>query len=187
MTSESRRAARLTAVAALCIYIATAGGGLTTVDAVMTYEVTKNLVTRGSTAFDVVGLNHHRGVDGRYYSPFGIGQSIFNIPFYLTGRAAHQRLGVRIGRSETIDKAAVSLGNTLAAAGVVWVVYLFAWRLSGSLVAARRTALALGFGTLVWPYSKFGFNAALTSWCLIAGMYSAWVGVRVDQIGRAHV
>ena len=111
MTSESRRAARLTAVAALCIYIATAGGGLTTVDAVMTYEVTKNLVTRGSTAFDVVGLNHHRGVDGRYYSPFGIGQSIFNIPFYLAGRAAHQRLGVRIGRSETIDKAAVALGN----------------------------------------------------------------------------
>ena len=181
MTAESRRAARLIACAALCIYIATAGGGLTSIDAVMTYDVTKNLVEHGFTAFDEAGLDQHRGVDGRYYSPFGIGQSIFNIPFYVAGRAVRQWFGVHLGRSETVDKAAVALGSTVAAAGIVWVVYLFAWRLSGSLVAARHTALALGFGTLVWPYSKFGFSAALTSWCLTAGIYSAWVGVRLDR------
>ena len=181
MTAEPRRAAGLIAVAALCIYISTAGGGLTSVDAVMTYEVTKNLVSHGTSSFDVVGLNHHRGVDGRYYSPFGIGQSIFSIPFYVVGQSARQWFGLRLGRPETLDKSAVALGSTVAAAGIVWVAYLFAWRLSGSLVGACRTALALGFGTLVWPYSKFGFNAALTGWCLTAGIYSAWVGVRLDR------
>ena len=181
ITVESRRAARLIAFAAFCIYIATAGGGLTSIDAVMNYDVTKNLVEHGSTAFDEPGLDQHRGIDGRYYSPFGIGQSLFNIPFYVAGRAARQALGLHIGRSETVEKAAVALGSAVAAAGIIWVMYLFAWRLSGNLVAARRTALALGFGTLVWPYSKFGFSAALTSWFLIAGLYSAWVGVRGDR------
>ena len=182
LTDRSRQAGRLIAAAALCIYIATAGGGLTSIDAVMTYEVTKSLVSHGTTAFDVAGLNQHPGVDGRYYSRFGIGQSIFNIPFYLAGRTVRQALGLRIGRSDSIDKAAVALGSTVAATGIVWVAYLFAWRLSGSAVGARRTALALAFGTLVWPYSKFGFNVALTAWCLTAGIYAAWIGVRLDRL-----
>ena len=112
MTAEPRRAAGLIAVAALCIYISTAGGGLTSVDAVMTYEVTKNLVSHGSSSFDVVGLNHHRGVDGRYYSPFGIGQSIFDIPFYR-GRPRRPASGSACasGRAETLDKSAVALGQ----------------------------------------------------------------------------
>ena len=182
MTTQSRQAARLIGVAVFCVYVATAGGGLTSIDAVMTYEVTKSLVSHGSTAFDVAGLNQHRGVDGRYYSRFGIGQSLFNIPFYVAGRAVRQGLGLRMGRPETLDKAAVAFGSTVAAAGIVWVAYLFAWRLSGSAVAARRTALALGLGTLIWPYSKFGFNVALTAWCLTAGVYAAWVGVRLDRV-----
>ena len=138
-------------------------------------------MSRGSWSFDVAGVNQHRGVDGRYYSPFGIGQSIFSIPFYVAGRAARQWFGLHLGRPETLDKSAVALGSAVASAGVVWVTCLFAWRLSGNLAGARRTALALGFGTLVWPYSKFGFSAALTSWCLTAGIYSAWVGARLDR------
>src|SRR5579862_6452790 len=134
MTDRPRRHARLIAVAALSIYVATAGGGLTSIDSVMTYEVTKNLVTRGTSAFDAAGLNQHRGINGRYYSPFGIGQSLFSIPFYVAGRAVQKVSGLRVGRPETLDKAAVALGSAFAAAGVVWVVYLFAWRLSGSLV-----------------------------------------------------
>jgi hypothetical protein len=181
LTVRSCHAARLIAISACCLYLTTAGGGLQSIDAVMTYEVTKSLVSSGSTAFDAPGLNQHPGVDGRYYSRFGVGQSVFNIPFYVAGRAVRQGLGLRMGRSETLDKAAVALGSTVAAAGMVWVVYLFAWRLSGSAVAARRTALALALGTLVWPYSKFGFNVTLTAWCLTAGIYSAWIGVRLDR------
>ncbi len=183
MTSQSRRAARLVAGLALCVYISTAGGSLTSTDAVMTYEVTKNLVEHGSVAasYNVKGMEQHRGVDGRFYAPFGIGQSLFNIPFYLAGHAAQRVIGIRAGKPDTVDKAAVALGNTVAAAGIVWVVFLFAWRLSGSMSAAIWTTLSLAFGTLVWPYSKFGFNALLTTWCLTAGIYAAWLGVRSDR------
>jgi len=178
-TAESRRVAGLTAAAVCCVYVTTAGGSLNSIDAVMTFEVTRSLVTASTTAFNVAGLNHHPGVDGRYYSPFGIGQSIFNVPFYLVGRAASQHL--HVGKPDTIEKAAVAFGSAVAAAGAVWIACLFAWHLSGHLPASCGTALALGFGTLVWPYSKMGFNAALTTWCLLGGLYSAWLGVRTDR------
>ncbi len=183
LTVAARRAGRLVAVAVLCIYLTTAGGSLTSVDAVMTYEVTKSLVTHGTASFDRPGINNHPGVDGRYYSPFGIGQSLFNIPFYAASRAASEALGIRLGRADMLEKAGVALGSAVAAAGAVWVVFLFAWRLGGRIDAAALTAFACAFGTLLWPYSTFGFNQALTAWCLTGGVYAAWAGVRLDRPG----
>jgi hypothetical protein len=181
-TAASRRAGRLVAGVAFCLYLTTAGGGLASSDAVMTYEVTKNLITHGSVAasYDVKNISQLRGVDGRVYSPFGIGQSIVNVPFYVAAQLA-QRAHGGVGGPDTLGKAAVALGNTVVASGLVWVTFLFAWRLSGDMVAASRTAFALGFGTLLWPYSKFGFNAPLTTWCLLAGVYAVWLGVRLDR------
>jgi hypothetical protein len=183
MTATVRRVGLWLAAGVLAVYASTAGGSLTSIDAVMTYEVTKSLVSHGSTAFDRPGINNHPGVDGRFYSPFGIGQSLFNVPFYLAARAAERHLGVRVGRSDTLEKAGVAMGSTVAATGAVWVVFLFAWRLAGRLDAAVATALTCAFGTLLWPYSKFGFNQALTAWCLTAGIYAAWLGVRASRRG----
>jgi hypothetical protein len=181
LTTEARRGGRLVGACALCVFIATAGGSLTSVDAVITYEVTKSLVSRGSVAFDHPGLNEHRGIDGRFYSPFGIGQSLYNVPFYVAARVLHRSLHLRIGKSDTIEKAGVALGSAVASAGTVWLVYLFAFRLTGDLNAALLTALGCGFGTLVWPYSKFGFNQALTAACLTGGLYTAWTALRTNR------
>ena len=172
----------LVGLIALCVYVATAGGSLSSSDGVMTYEVTKSIVTEGSVAasFDVFSWEPHRGVDGRFYSPFGIGQSIFNIPFYLVGRTARQVLGITLGKPDSIEKAAVAMSSAVAAAGAVWVVFLFAFRISGQIGAATLTALTLAFATLLWPYAKFGFNAPLTAWCLTGGAYATWLGLRTE-------
>ncbi len=63
----------------------------------------------------------------------------------------------------------------------MWVAFLFAWRLSGDLRAAILTAAAIGFGTLVWPYAKFGFNAPLGTLCVLLGTYGAWAGTRLND------
>jgi hypothetical protein len=178
---ESRRGARLIGAFALCVYLVTAGGSLTSVDAVMMFHVTKSLVTRGTTAFDVPGINNHPGVDGRFYSPFGIGQSLYNVPFYVAAHTAARVTGLQLGRDDTIEKAGVALGSTVTMALTVWLVYLFAFRLTADLESARLTALACGFATLLWPYSKFGFNQALSGACLTAGVYAAWVGARTSR------
>lgn len=179
-TAASRRAGWLLAGAALFFYLATAGGSLGSSDAVLTYEITKSLVERRSLAssVDVKHLPQLQGVDGRIYAPFGIGQSIANVPFYLAGRALGRRLGQASTGSDTIPKAVVALGNVLIGAVVVWLAVLFAYRLSGDLAGASFAALALGFGTLLWPYATFGFNAPLTTACLLAGVYATWIGVR---------
>ena len=62
---------------------------MTTTDAVIAFDVTRNMVERGSiaTSEDVPRYEAFRGREGRYYSPFGIAQSVWNLPFFLAGRA----------------------------------------------------------------------------------------------------
>lgn len=183
LTAASRRAGLLLAGAALFFYLATAGGSLGSTDAVLTYEITKSIVERGSvaSAVDVKRLPQLHGVDGRIYAPFGIGQSIVNIPFYLAGRIVGERLGSATAHDDTIPKAFVALGNVGGGALVVWLTVLFAYRLSGNLEGAAFATLALAFGTLLWPYATFGFNAPLTTCCLLAGVYNTWIGTRTGQ------
>src|SRR6476646_6669718 len=68
-------------ILAWIVYAATAGGSLATADAVAMLEQAKSIVDRG--ALDIPAewsLPEWRGRDGRYYSPFGIAQSVYDIP-----------------------------------------------------------------------------------------------------------
>jgi hypothetical protein len=147
----------------LVLYLATTGGSMAT--DIMSYEVTKNIVERGSVAmsYNVHNMDAHRGVDGRYYSPYGIGHPIYAVPFYLAGRFTEEVTGLGVGKPEALRKAFFVLGNAVAAALTVWLTFLFAMRLGGTSRAAAATALTLGFATLLWPYAGMGFNAPLSA------------------------
>ena len=176
-----RRNGWLVFAATVLVYASTAGGSLTTTDAVVTYQVTQRLVEERTfalpegSAFDVP-----RGIDGRHYAPFGIAQSIYNIPFFLVGRIAQSVTGLQVGGQDTLPKAAVGFGNLVPAAAAVWVAYLFAWRLTSHIRHSVLAALALAFGSLLWPYSKFGFNAPLATLTLLGATYHLWVGTRTE-------
>jgi hypothetical protein len=171
-------------VATLLVYVATAGGSLTSSDAVVAFDVTKNLCEHGSLAYsgELLGMDAHRGVDGRYYAPFGVAQSVYNIPFYLAGRSAQRLLGVRLGRADSVPKAAVSLGGTVVAAACVALTWLLALEVSGAASVAFGAAALFGFATVFWPYSKFGFNAPLATCCLLAGTLGVWSGVHRRRV-----
>ena len=177
-----RYAAVLFVTSVLC-YGSTAGGSLTSTDALATFELSRNLVEAGSVALTTnpSGSERNRGVDGRYYAKQGIAHAVYSIPFYLVGRLAERVVGTRLNQPDMIPKAAVALGSIVAAAGCVALTFLFAWRLTQSWLASLFGALALGFGTLLWPYSKFGFNAPLAAFCLVSATYAAWVGTRLDR------
>ena len=181
-TSAAARTARLVGLFSLCVYATTTGGSMAT--DIMTYEVTKNIVEHGSVAmsYNLYQMDAHRGVDGRYYAPYGIGHAVFSIPYYLAGRAAERVTGLRVGKAEALRKAAVAGGSTVAAAAAVWLAFWFAWRLTGSRRGAVAAALSLGFASLLWPYSKFGFNAPLASLCVLGGVYGCWWGVRGNRV-----
>lgn len=175
-----KRIGRWLFVLALSVYTFTAGGSLTTTDAVVTYDVTDNLVRHGSIAMsgNLLGMESQRGADGRYYSPFGIGQSLYNIPFYLAGRAAIAATGLRAGRSDSVLKAAVAMGQTLVAAAIVWQTFRLALVVTGDVISATLAALTLAFASVLWPYARFGFNQPLACATLLAAVSHAYFSVR---------
>ena len=177
-TSSSKKTGRLVFVFTLCVYVLTTGGSMAT--DIMTYEVAKNMVERRSVAmsYNLFGMEAHRGVDGQYYAPYGIGHALYSVPFYLVGRTVENVVGSQVGRSESLRKAAVATGSVVAAAASVWLVFSFAWAIAGRLAPSVLTALAFGFSTMLWPYSKFGFNAPLATFCVVGGVYGVWVGMR---------
>jgi hypothetical protein len=155
--------------AALCLL--TAGGSMTTTDAVVAFDLTESLIKRHSlaTSRDLIGNEAYRGTDGRYYSPFGIAQSIWNVPFYLTGRAAAGRIK-RADTAAAVPKAVVTLGTIPAVALLAWCAFSLLLALGAEPSRAADTAILLVFATPLWPYSGFGFNqplAALLLWTAI--------------------
>jgi hypothetical protein len=155
---------------ALALYLLTAGGSLTSTDAVVTFDLTSSIVERHSIALsgNVLGLDANRGVDGRFYSQYGIGQSLYNIPFYMVGRMAMRFAPHRIGKPDTLLKASVALGSAVAAAITVWLIWSLALRLGASPRAALLAAWSVAVSSPLWPYSKFGFSTALTAAILAA-------------------
>lgn len=177
---EGRRLGWAIAGLALIVYVAGAGGSLTSTDAVVTFDVTRNIVEHGSVAMsgDLLGMAWHQGTDGRYYAPFGIGQSIANIPPYLAAKVFLAASGLRLGKPDTIPKAAVAMGQTVVAAALVWIVYGFGLTLTGRPRAAALGALTLAFATILWPYAGFGFNQPLAALMLVACLHDAVRGMR---------
>ena len=175
------RVARQLLLLSLAVYVTTTGGSMAT--DIMTYEVTKSMVEDGSVAmsYNLYEMDAHRGVDGRYYAPYGLGHAIYGVPFYLAGRTAERLTGIDVGKDEALGKAALAGGSTIPSALVVWLTFWFAWRLTGSTPASVGTALIVAFATLLWPYSKFGFNAPLATLCVVGGLYGVWLGARARR------
>ena len=155
-------------VAALCLF--TAGGSMTSTDGVAAFDLTQSLVERHSIAAsrDIVGKEAYRGLDGRYYSPFGIAQSIWNVPFYLAGRTVAHSLRGRTAAA--VPKAVVALGTIPAVALLAWTSFELLLVLGAAPVQAADAAILAVFATPLWPYSGFGFDQPL------AGLF-LWTGI----------
>lgn len=172
-----RRIALLIFAATWLVYATTAGGTMGTTDAVTMFEVARSIVDRGSLDVpQTLAEETWRGADGRYYAPFGIGQSLYDIPFLLAGRLVVRRTGLELGEPDTVPKALVAVASTLSAAVAAAFGFLLAWRLSSRQTASLIAAFVLAFGTLLWPYARFGFNAALTTAALAVGVYGIAAG-----------
>jgi len=176
-TQPDWRAGMWLAVGAGLLCLLTAGGSMTSKDPVVAYDVTVNLVERQSlaTRSDHGLYDAYRGVDGQYYSPFGVAQSVWNIPFYLVGRALANHVGAGIG-PDVIPKATVALGTVPAVALLAWVSFQLLLALGATPSRAVGTVLLLIFATPIWPYSGFGFNQPLMALFLWAAVLGAIAG-----------
>ncbi len=109
------------------------------------YEVLKSFFDNGTLA-----LNSNfgtRGVDGRFYSPWGIGSIIVGIPFYLLGKLA----GI------SPDSFMILL-NPFFTAGTAVLIFLFCFLIGYSKKTSFFVSVFFGLATFAWPLSKQSFD-----------------------------
>lgn len=129
-----------------CVYALTFSGSNIEkiLDQKVRFATTYSIVEQGklSLPYDMKGL---KGVGGKEYSWYGIGQPVLAIPFYLAGKM--------IGGIEG-SKSAVSLMNLLAVSLSGAVLFLFILNLNYSPKTALVVTAFYAFGTMAWPQSK---------------------------------
>ena len=102
-------------------------------------------------------------------------------PGFWRHGAASRGLGTGVSPGDRAAKPIVALASTIPAAITVAAGLLLAYELSGSLTGSLVAALALAFGTLTWPYAKYGFNAPLTACFATLGVWACARGLRLDS------
>ncbi len=154
------------------IYAFTMSGVILYGDEVEKYRVAQSIVDRQEFSFRPTAHRNEVGVNGRTYSIYELGQTVFQIPLYVLARLANHffpqddinRLGFLM----------VGFLNPLLTA--LTCVLLF--KTSCALGFQFKTALVLtfvfGLATIVWPYSRNYTREPLLTLLLLLSFYAAW-------------
>lgn len=152
----------------LSFYVLTAQGSIQSLDGTIMYELTESIVEKGSVAID--NLAGVRGIDGRLYSKYGLGQSLAAVPFYLLGKYLAKLLPLPFAEAYT-KKFFVSMLNPVITALTCMLLYAFGIKLGYSRKLAILIAFIFGLGTMAWPYSQSFYSEPLTGLLLLATFY----------------
>ncbi len=177
----------------LIAYIATASGRIDSGDGQAIFTVSQNLLDNQSVtmpppdpdliAFDARGRplgnaaelgiedgSTILGRDGNYYSPYGLGHSLFILPLLLVGK-----LIAWLFSSEspqwTMQFVTAMFFNPLVSAASGVLLYLTALRLSFGAKKSLILAILYAFGTMTWVYAKSFFSDPLIAFFLLAAFY----------------
>ena len=145
------------------IYAITSSGNTTDVtdDGMLRYAVTESLIRQGSFALpDEMGMHWGvRGLDGRFYTHHGVGQSLAAIPFYWVGSWAGN------------TKFLISLMGPIVCACVCVALFALLLRLGYSSRIASAVGLLAGLCTQIWPESKSPFDHHLETLGVLICVY----------------
>jgi hypothetical protein len=159
------------------LYTGTAKGILEQVDDVAMLRVTQSIVRDGSVAVEPDTPGAMPGADGRYYTRYGLGQSLLAIPFYLLG----SRLPETVPTENVFDPHgfvtasplafALSGVGILSSAATVALLYLTCRALDFSQVGSVTAALGLGLGTFAWFYARTFMSEPPSMLCALLAFY----------------
>lgn len=157
------------------------------------YLVTKSIVENGDLSTELIPQNATpvlKGRGGKYYSFKGIAQSVFSVPYYITGKYLEKiispyMLTMIAGEKKGGDKdfllgdikifTVVQFSAHISAL-VCCMFFLFLLRLGFSIKASILSSLLLGISTLVGTYSKFYFTQPLGCLFILISVYLLFLG-----------
>lgn len=169
--ATARPLARWLFVLFLCIYLLCARGRNTSSDAESMQCVTRAIVERHSFSIPPESPSAIEGKDGLFYSKYGIGKSLANVPFYLVGRVAARF--VRRLPDDWATGFAISMLNPIL--GALTCATLFRFCLMSGFTARRCVFLTLVYGlcTIAFPSSKDDMSEPLAVFAVTAAAYCA--------------
>ena len=135
-----------------------------------TYEVTRALILKHSVAIAPVPWGQY-GRDGQFYAQYGIGHSLYNLPFYLLGHVVTRLVPSCAAHADRLTLFTTLLGQPIISAVTCALLFLCGRKLGLARRIAVGCALLYGLGTQAWMYAQLDFSEPILTACLLAGVY----------------
>jgi 4-amino-4-deoxy-L-arabinose transferase-like glycosyltransferase len=157
------------------VYLLTAAGRFANYDAERMFAVTRSLYERGSLdagpcQAQAWSIGCVRGVDGRFYSGYGVVASVAAVPFFAAGIVAGRIAGVD---PELASSASVSFMNSLVGALACVVLFLWAAQAGCTVRQSLLAAILLAFATPFWFHSTKEFYSEPLFTLFLLGSFAA--------------
>jgi hypothetical protein len=177
----------------LCLYLLTLGGHLYSPDEELMFRTAQSLARRGDLAIEpLAGFASKRGIDGREYAQYGIGQPLLSVPFYYFGSlltrvipsaAVHRFQWDTTQYHDRSPRAVllrfgVSIFNQMIMSLLVVAVYALCFYLTRDKIASVLTAILFGCGTMALVHAKTFFSEPLATLCALSAFYLLYRGVQ---------
>jgi hypothetical protein len=157
-----------------CLYLFSLGGHFYSGDGIEMFRTTVSLVERGDLALvsEETGREWgYPGADGRRYSPYALGLSIVQAPFYGLATAAVAPLPLPDVAKRRLPRAATMTSAGFITAATACFVMLIAVGAGWSRRSAVGISLLYGVGSMAWVYAKHDFAEPLATLCLTGAAY----------------
>jgi 4-amino-4-deoxy-L-arabinose transferase-like glycosyltransferase len=157
------------------IYLLTAAGRFANYDAETMFGVTRSLYTHGSLEVEgcsqtTRSLQCVQGVDGKYYSGYGVVTSIVALPFLAVGMFTGESLGFD---PTLVGAAFVAFMNSLVGALACVLFFFWAVRAGCSVRASAVATVLLAFATPLWFHSTKEFYSEPLFTLFLVGSFAA--------------
>ena len=169
------------------VYLLLGRGMVSSGDAIMMLKVTQSIVEKGTVDIipednmEEIGSNYIQGQNGKFYSIYGMGKSIINIPSYKFGKFVS--LFFSNYDQEYFIHFFVSQINPILSSCVLIYLFtlcrLFFFNISACLVLS----LIYGFCTIAFPYAKDDMSEPLASFFVLGGVISI---IKLSRSGSAY-
>lgn len=154
------------------VYAFTMSGVILYGDEVEKYRVAQSIVDRREFSFRPTAHRNEVGADGRTYSIYELGQTVFQVPLYALARIIQTFFP-----QPDVNQIGFLIVGFLNPLLTAWTCVLF-FKTSQALSYSFRTALFLtlvfGLATIMWPYSRSYTREPLLTLLLLASFYAAW-------------
>lgn len=145
-----------------------------------TYEVTRSILLHRSFAVSQVPWGKF-GSDGQFYAQYGIGHSLYNIPFYSIGHGLTKLFPALSSQYDRVTMFFTLLGQPFISALTCSLLFLLCQRIGYSLKTSTLCALFYGLGTQVWMYAQLDFSEPILTFFLLGAVYWIYIPEKTSE------